>query len=153
MAVWKHRGLTTSFPELVEMARQADIDTIIDVEDPVFAHPGDMEKTITDYCRSHNLTVPSTQGEMVLCVLRSLADRYRRGIEGLNRLLPHPVERLHIIGGGSRNELLNRLTAEATGLNVTAGPAEATAIGNIIMQAQADGAISSPADITEIIEL
>ena len=153
VAVWKHRGLTTSCPELVEMARQADIDTIIDVEDPVFAHPGDMEKTITDYCRSHNLTVPSTQGEMVLCVLRSLADRYRRGIEGLNRLLPHPVERLHIIGGGSRNELLNRLTAEATGLNVTAGPAEATAIGNIIMQAQADGAISSPADITEIIEL
>ncbi|MCM1482770.1 MAG: rhamnulokinase [Muribaculaceae bacterium] len=149
---WKQRGLTSSYPELVQMAREASTDTLIDVDHPSFSRPGNMEEAIVRYCRERSLTPPSGQGEMVLCVLRSLADRYRRGIEELNKLLPAPVKRLHIIGGGSKNELLNSLTAEATGFEVTAGPAEATAIGNIIMQAQADGAISSPSDITEIIE-
>lgn len=152
VAEWKQSGLESSFPALVDMAEQADCHTIIDVDDPAFGRPGNMERTIRDYCTAHGLKVPSTQGETVLCVLRSLADRYRRGIEGLNSLLPSPVKRLHIIGGGSRNRLLNRLTAEATGLEVSAGPAEATAIGNIIMQAQADGAIRSASDITEILE-
>lgn len=64
----------------------------------------------------------------------SLAERYRKGIEGLNMLLPYPIERLHIIGGGSQNKYLNRLTALATGLEVEAGPVEATAIGNILVQ-------------------
>lgn len=152
VAGWKQRGLESSFPALVNKAEEADCHTIIDVDDPAFARPGDMESTIREYCAAHGLKAPATQGETVLCVLRSLADRYRRGIEGLNSLLPSPVKRLHIIGGGSRNRLLNSLTAEATGLEVTAGPAEATAIGNIIMQAQADGAIRSAADITEILE-
>lgn len=152
VAGWKAKGDTVAYPELVKMASEAECSTIIDVDDPVFARPGDMEQTIREYCHSHALTSPEGKGETVLCVLRSLADRYRRGIEGLNRLLPAPVEHLHIIGGGSRNQLLNDLTAQATGLKVSAGPAEATAIGNIIMQAQAAAEISSPSQITEIIE-
>ena len=152
VAGWKARGMETSFPRLVEMAREASCDTIIDVDDEMFQRPGNMEQAIADYCAAHSLTAPATQGETVLCVLRSLADRYRRGIEGLNALLPAPVEKLHIIGGGSRNQLLNELTAQATGLPVSAGPAEGTAIGNIEMQAQAAGEITNPAQITEIIE-
>ena len=85
-------------------------------------------------------------------MLLSLDDRYRRGIIQLNDLIPTPVSRIHIIGGGSRNQLLNNLTAQATGMEVTAGPAEATAIGNILIQAQAAGAIGSLTDISEIIE-
>ena len=93
-----------------------------------------MAEAITSYCKESNQQFPKTQGEFVKCVLLSLADRYRKGIEGLNRLLPHPVEKLHIIGGGSQNKYLNRLTAMATGLEVDAGPVEATAIGNIFVQ-------------------
>ena len=82
-----------------------------------------------------------------MCVLRSLAARYKKGIDGLNALLPHPVEQLHIIGGGCRNKLLNRLTEEATGLPVVPGPVEATAIGNILVQAIAAGEIKDRSEI------
>lgn len=95
--------------------------------------------------------VPSTQGEYVRCVLNSLAQRYKRGIEQLNRLLPAPVEALHIIGGGCRNKLLNRLTEEALGIPVYAGPVEATAIGNILVQALAKGEIADRREIKGII--
>ena len=110
-----------------------------------------MEDAIRDYCLSRGLTAPATQGEFVRCVLMSLAARYKRGIEELNSMLPAPVSRLQIIGGGSRNALLNRLTEEAIGIPVTAGPVEATAIGNVLLQAVADGVISSASDIDGII--
>ena len=93
-----------------------------------------MAEAIISYCKESGQQVPQTQGEFVKCVLLSLADRYRKGIEGLNKLLPRSVEKLHIIGGGSQNKYLNRLTALATGLDVDAGPVEATAIGNILVQ-------------------
>ena len=79
---------------------------------------------------------------MTRCVLQSLAEKYREAIQHLNTLLPHPVKRLHIIGGGSRNQLLNRLTANATGLPVLAGPVEATAMGNILVPAMAAGEVA-----------
>lgn len=152
VAGWETKGMTRSYPELVAMAQASDCDTVIDVDDELFQRPGDMEAAIDSYCKNHGLKAPASQGDTVRCVLLSLADRYRRGIEGLNRLLPTPVKRLHIIGGGSRNQLLNQLTAQSTGLEVSAGPAEATAIGNIIMQAQASGELADTATITEIIE-
>mgnify|MGYP000806722027 CR=1 FL=1 len=85
------------------------------------------------------------------CVLNSLAQRYKRGIEQLNRLLPAPVEALHIIGGGCRNKLLNRLTEEALGIPVYAGPVEATAMGNILTQAMAKGEIADLRELREIV--
>lgn len=150
MTQWGEEGLPTDYPTLLGDAEKAVTDAIIDVDDPAFHSPRNMSQAIDDYCRDHDMTPPRKQGEYVRCVLQSLAHRYRRGIEGLNALLPYPVERLRIIGGGSRNSLLNRLTAEATGLPVTAGPVEATAIGNIMIQARTAGVISSPDDITEI---
>lgn len=135
---WRRHGLTSDYPSLVALAEQASgPDSIIDVDDRLFANPADMQQAIADYCRFHAMDVPSTQGEVVWVVLRSLARRYKKGIDGLNALIPGNVTRLNIIGGGSLNSLLNRLTAEAAGVEVIAGPVEATAIGNIKLQHQA----------------
>lgn len=151
MAQWSQDGLPTDYATLIAAAEKASTQAVIDVDDPSFHSPRSMSGAIDDYCRSHGMEVSSSQGEYVRCLLQSLAARYKKGIDALNRLLPHPVERLQIIGGGSRNTLLNRLTAEATGLEVSAGPTEATAIGNILMQAQSAGVIASPSDINQII--
>ena len=137
MDQWSKEGRGTDYPTLIAEARQSSIESLIDVDDPMFTNPVSMSEAIEIYCREHGQQPPATRGETALLVMRSLADRYRRGIEQLNALLPEPVTRLNIIGGGSRNELLNELTAEATGLEVIAGPVEATAIGNIMIQHEA----------------
>ena len=97
-------------------------DALIDVDDTVFQCPVSMAEAITNYCIAHQQTPPSTQGEFVKCVLRSLALRYKTGMEALNRLLPEPVTKLYVIGGGSQNKYLNRLTEEAIGIPVVEGP-------------------------------
>lgn len=141
VAQWKERGMVSDYPTLVDMAENTVFDPLIDVDDPIFVAPADMEKAIRDYCIAHGLPAPDTQGEFVVCVVRSLANRYAAGIRGLNALLPRPVQKLNIIGGGSHNRLLNRLTEEMCRIPVEAGPAEATAIGNILVQARAAGEI------------
>lgn len=149
---WKAEGKSCGYAELIAMARESQFNATIDVDDACFNNPQSMSAAIASWLGSRSLFAPQTQGDAVRCVLASLASRYRKGIEKLDSLLPEPVSGLHIIGGGSRNPLLNELTAEATGLRVTAGPAEATAIGNILIQARADGAIDRLTDINEIIE-
>ena len=147
MAGWKAAGEGMSYPELVGQSRESSCATVIDVDDPVFATSTDMQQTIVDYCRANGLAVPASKGDFGRCVMLSLADRYRRGIETLNAMLPSPVKYLRIIGGGSRNELLNELTGAATRLPIIAGPAEATAIGNILLQAAVDGVDTAGVDI------
>lgn len=147
---WTAKSLPASYDYLIDEAEKAGITSVIDVDAPEFMHPADMEQAIADYCRQHGQQVPATQGEYVRCVLLSLAERYRRGVEQMNAMLPQPVERLHIIGGGCRNRLLNRLTEEALGIPVIAGPVEATAIGNILLQAETCGEIESKRDLTLI---
>lgn len=132
---WHVQGLETSYDVLLAAADLSQYDEIIDVDNPAFAVAGNMTATINKYCADRNLTAPHNQADYVRCVVRSLATRYKQGIEQLNALLPRPVECLHIIGGGSRNKLLNRLTEEAIGIPVYAGPVEATAIGSILVQA------------------
>lgn len=151
IAQWKEEGKETAYDHLTALAEQADIASVIDVDDKSFQSPMDMEAAIARYCREHDCRVPASQGEYVRCVLQSLAQRYKRGIEQLNRLLPAPVEQLHIVGGGCKNRLLNRLTAEALGIPVYAGPVEATAIGNILVQALAKGDIKERSEIKEIV--
>lgn len=151
IAAWKDRGLPTDYDYLLSEAERAIITTVVDVDDSVFTNPDNMEKAILGYCQARELEAPATQGEFVRCVLTSLAARYKRGIEELNSMLPAPVSRLQIIGGGSRNALLNRLTEDAIGIPVMAGPVEATAIGNVLLQAVVDGVISSASDIDGII--
>lgn len=149
---WKEQGEKTDYEFLIAAAEQADIDSVIDVDDNAFQNPLDMKETIATYCSTHGLRIPTSQGEYVRCILQSLAQRYKRGIEQLNRLLPSPVEQLHIVGGGSRNRLLNQITSATLGIPVYAGPAEATAIGNILVQALAKGEIRDRNEIREIVQ-
>lgn len=139
MAEWAEQGDKQSFDVLLPAAETTCIDAIIPVADEAFMNPPSMEEAIKAYCRESGQAVPQTKAELTRCVLQSLAEKYREAIAHLNTLLPRPVSRLHIIGGGSQNQLLNRLTAEATGLEVVAGPVEATAMGNILVQAKAAG--------------
>ena len=134
MSEWETEGICIDYDVLITEAENANISSLIDVDDNMFVSPVNMAEAIAAYCNENRQQIPATRGEYVKCVLMSLAERYKKGIEGLNRLLPKPVERLHIIGGGSQNKYLNRLTATATGLEVNAGPVEATAIGNIMVQ-------------------
>lgn len=136
IAEWKAQKLCVDYDVILAEAEASEFNGIFNVDAPQFASPGKMEAKIAEYFTDKGEQAPATRGDVTKCVLASLADRYRRGIEQLNSLLPAPVERLHIIGGGCRNKLLNRLTSEATGLPVIAGPAEATAIGNILLQSK-----------------
>ena len=139
MAEWAEQGDKQSFDVLLPAAEATCIDAIIPVADEAFMNPPSMEEAIKAYCRESGQAVPQTKAELTRCVLQSLAEKYHEAIAHLNTLLPRPVSRLHIIGGGSQNQLLNRLTPEATGLEVVAGPVEATAMGNILVQAKAAG--------------
>jgi rhamnulokinase len=134
-AVWVKQGEEFSFAELVQLAEEVGpAQQHIDPDDPRFTNPSDMAEAIVEYCRDNNQSVPKSKGQFVRCTLESLAFKYKEVISNLNTLLPQPIERLHIVGGGSQNLLLNRLTEEITGLPVISGPVEATAIGNIQIQ-------------------
>lgn len=151
MSEWKARGEAQSYDTIIPQASEAEIDTIIPVDDAVFMNPENMETTLMDYCRNHALRVPQSKAETVRCVLQSLAFKYQQAVEQLNRCLPSPIRRLNIIGGGSQNELLNQLTANALGIPVYAGPVEATAIGNILTQAMAKGEVADLRELRDIV--
>ena len=130
----------TSYPELIAEANASEpFRNLIAPDDPVFANPADMEEAIKSYCLTHKQPAIETRGQIVRCIFESLALRYRQVLENLQHLSPNPIETLHVIGGGSRNELLNQWTANAIGIPVIAGLSEATAIGNIMLQALAAG--------------
>lgn len=129
-----------SYPELIAEANAAEpFRSLINPDDALFANPADMEQAIRAYCSDRHEPVPETRGQVVRCIFESLALRYRQVLENLCSLSPRPVETLHVIGGGSRNDLLNQWTANAVGIPVVAGPSEATAIGNVMIQALAAG--------------
>ncbi|MCH5328746.1 MAG: rhamnulokinase [Coprobacter sp.] len=151
VAEWEQDGTRIDYNQLIPQAAQVAENIIIDVDDPVFQQPDGMSRTLQQYCRDHNLPVPDSQARFVKCVCASLAAKYKEAIDQMNPLLPAPVEQLHIIGGGSRNQLLNQLTADATRLTVVAGPAEATAIGNILIQARATGDITTDEELKNIV--
>lgn len=115
--------------------------SVVDPDDPVFLPPGDMPARIADACRRLDQPVPSAPAETVRCVLDSLAAAYRRAVADARRLSGREVDVIHLVGGGARNALLCQLTADACGLPVEAGPVEAGALGNVLVQARALGAI------------
>ncbi|TFG55010.1 MAG: hypothetical protein E4H35_06520 [Candidatus Aminicenantes bacterium] len=148
---WSEDG-PLSYEDLVKAAAGAPaFAALIDPDDPSFLNPTDMPAALNDYCRRTGQKAPESRAAMVRALLESLALKYRHVIDQLRLVLGHPIEKIHVIGGGSRNELLCRFTADATGLPVVAGPAEATAIGNILVQAMAMGLVSSPAEMRAII--
>lgn len=151
MAEWKERGEEQSFAELLPAAEKANIDSLIPVADAAFMNPASMERAICDYCAQTAQQVPANKAEMTRCVLQSLAAKYREAIEGVGEILPEQLRRLHIIGGGSQNALLNQLTADALGVPVWAGPVEATAMGNILVQAMAAGEVADLGVLREVV--
>ena len=134
--VWKAAGKDYSYAQLMDMARaEASFPGRIDPDDPRFANPGNMVEAIT------SVIGPANDAQIVSCIYHSLADKYAEVLKCLQNFAPYRIEKLHIIGGGSANELLNQWTADAIGLSVVAGPTEATAIGNVMMQAKAAGLV------------
>jgi rhamnulokinase len=115
-------------------------------------NPVDMPLAIQEYCRKTNQFIPQGVGAIVRCIFDSLAMKYKNVLSQLQELSPFPIEVLHIIGGGSKNSYLNQLTANALGIPVIAGPAEATAIGNILTQARATKNIQSLEEMREIVK-
>lgn len=151
MAEWEERGEKQTFGELLPAAEKVKISSVIPVADAVFMNPPSMEKAICNYCKETNQPMPQTKAEITRCVLQSLATKYQEAITAVTPLLPQPLKRLHIIGGGSQNALLNQLTANALGVPVWAGPVEATAMGNILVQAMASGEITDIAELREVV--
>ena len=142
----------TSYPELISEADACEpFRSLINPDDDCFANPADMEKAIAEYCRVTGQAVPEKRGQVVRCIFESLALRYRQVLENLRSLSPRPIDTLHVIGGGSRNDLLNQFTANAIGIPVIAGPSEATAIGNVMIQAMATGEATDVAGMRQLI--
>ena len=133
---WAKAGKNYSYDELTNLAAEAPaLKSFVSVADNRFLAPGNMVERIQAFCRETNQPVPQTHAEVVRCILESLALEYRWGTEKLRELSGKALPVIHIIGGGSRNRLLNQFTADATGCEVIAGPVEATAIGNVLLQA------------------
>lgn len=138
-ADWAKEGIELSFSELTQLAQEAGPSKChVDPDDQKLANPANMPQAIAEYCRDSGQPVPESKGQIIRCILESLARKYKHVLDNLNSMLPQPLQRLFIVGGGSQNVLLNRLTEEITGLKVFAGPVEATGIGNLTMQKYAD---------------
>jgi rhamnulokinase len=148
---WEHTH-EHSYDELIKMAEDTvPFPTIIDPNRAEFLNPADMTLAIENFCRATGQPPPQSIGESVRTILESLALAYRQTLEQLEEISGRNIERIHVVGGGSQNYLLCQFLANATGLPVIAGPAEATAIGNILVQAMAFGRISTLEELREIV--
>ena len=149
---WQHEGEEYSYSEMVDMAAAAPpFGPLVYTGDVRFLPPGDMPGRIRDFCRETGQRVPETKGEILRTALESLALEYRWVAERLDEVAGRHLETIHIIGGGSKNVLLDQLAADATGRVVITGPVEATALGNVLVQAIALGFLSSVAEGREVI--
>ena len=134
------------------MAEEAEpLRSVIDADDPRLIAPRDMPAKLVALCREASQPIPETHGAIVRCALESLALKYREVLGYLERLGGSRIEQIHIVGGGSQNGLLCQMTADACERPVLAGPMEATAIGNVLMQAIAAGEIADVAAAREVV--
>lgn len=151
---WAAQGPPAEYAELLETARDEGLAfrSLVDPDYQGFLNPDDMPEAIAGYCRRTGQAEPATAPQFVRAILESLAFKYRMVLEALEDVTGSHFEDIRIVGGGSRNRLLNQFTANATGRRVMAGPVEATALGNIAMQMLATGAVSSLAEARQVIE-
>jgi rhamnulokinase len=149
---WTRQGEESSHEELTRLAAAAEPFTaFVDVDADEFSKPGEMPEKIRAYCSQTHQRIPETQGAIVRCVLESLALKYRSVLERLEEVSGRRLDTVHIVGGGSRNRLLDQFTSNATHRLVVAGPVEATAIGNILVQAVALGWLGSLSESRSIV--
>jgi rhamnulokinase len=150
--IWSRLGREYSYEELTARAQAAPaFGALVDPDDTSFLSPGDMPARLLTYCAKTEQAPPTNEGAIVRCALESLALKYRWTIERLEEILGSAIKTIHVVGGGSRNGLLCQLTADACGRPVLAGPVEATAVGNVLIQAMGRGRISSLADARGIV--
>lgn len=149
---FEREGNSFDYTQLTHLATQAEpFQSLVDPNDPVFLSPDDMAASIRQWCERNAQVVPQTEGEIIRCALESLALKYRQVLRGIESLTGEKVEAIHIVGGGCKNALLNQFTANACGVPVIAGPTEATALGNVLIQARAAGDIGTLSDIRAVV--
>lgn len=149
---WAKAGQEYSYEQLTRMAEEAPpLARFINPAAARFVKPGEMPEKVASYCRETGQTPPQTPGEMVRCALESLAMLYDKTVKEITTVTGQRIERLHIVGGGTKNTLLNQLAANATGLPIITGPVEATAIGNILIQALALKHLPSLAALRQVV--
>lgn len=145
----RETGETIDLPTLLGEATRVPAGTVLTFEagDPVFIAPGDMPARIASWCSDRGMRAPQSRAEVVRSILESLAEAYAVSLRLASELSGRRIDVVHIVGGGSQNELLCQLTADRTGLPVLAGPVEATALGNVLVQARAHGLIARDASL------
>jgi len=149
---WRAEGHDYDWQRLIQLAEEAPpLRSVIDADDPRLIAPRDMPAKIFALCREAGEPVPASHGAIVRCALESLALKYREVLEHLEHLHGGRIETIHIVGGGSQNALLCQMTADACERTVLAGPMEATAIGNVLMQAIAAGSINDVSAAREVV--
>ncbi len=152
-AQWKAQGLD-GLEHLTlqnQAAQEESMRSVINPDHPSLAAPADMVQAIQQLCRQCGQPVPETHPQLVRCIFDSLAVRYREVMEWLQEFAPFPIQTLHIIGGGSQNASLCQLTADVLDITVLAGPAEGTALGNIMVQAQTAGLVDDIWEMRQVI--
>jgi rhamnulokinase len=149
---WQREGVDLSYAKLTELAAAAPpFAARISLDHTPFLAPGDMPARINDYLKSTGQAPLTDKGSMVRTVLECLAFTYRRTLDALQEVSGRKVDTLHIVGGGTQNELLSQFAADATGIPVIAGPVEATSAGNVLIQAKATGALATMADLRAVV--
>ena len=150
--LWSHE-VNYSWNEMVDLSLLSQpFKCLIDPDDSTFLNPADMPAAISQYCLKTGQTPPANHGEFIRCIFESLAMKYRLTLDSILSVITWPIDKIHIIGGGANNELLCQYSANAIGLPVVAGPTEATAIGNILIQAKSMQAVVSLEEIRRMVE-
>jgi rhamnulokinase len=149
---FEQKGDRLDYDRMIQLGSSATpLRSFVDPDDPRFVNPRDMPAAIRAFCSETGQPLPRTKGALIRCALESLALKYHVVLSWLEELNNRRVEVIHIVGGGSRNALLNQFTADACARPVLAGPVEATALGNVLFQARADSEVGSLADLREIV--
>ncbi len=150
--IWDDEG-ELNWQQIVDLSIAAEpFKCLINPDDSMFLNPGNMPNAIQEFCANTNQPVPETKGQIARCIYDSLVLKYKFTIKQIESVTGKTIEKLHIIGGGAHNIIMNQLTADAIGIPVFAGPTEATAIGNIMLQAKALGKVKSLSEIREIVK-
>jgi len=149
---WRMKGSVVGYDELYEAAEKAPpFTSLIDPNDPIFHDPGDMTPRIGRYCAETGQEAPMSIGEHIRCIYESLALSYRHAFGQLEEIIGGRSRVIHVIGGGSLNRVLNQMTSDSTGAQVVAGPVEATALGNAVVQLVSLGELGSVSEAREVL--
>ncbi len=149
---WKREGKDYSFAQMEAWAKEAvPFQSLINPDDESFNTPGNMPEKIREFCRKTGQHVPETVGEVVRCIYESLALKYRHTVEGIEALRGKKATMINVVGGGTKDHFLSQMTADACNLPVSAGPEEATSIGNLLAQMMAVGAISTLSEARQVV--